>query len=176
MIGGLVILTIILIVLAIIIGSSVNQSDINTAARDRQMAERLAPVGQLNVAQATASADGASVASAADSGADGAGGGQDTGGGASASAEPEATEVASGESVYQSACAACHNAGVAGAPAQGDSAAWAERIDKGMETLYRHAIEGFQGSAGVMPAKGGNPTLSDEEVKAAVDFMVEAVE
>ncbi|GIS90369.1 MAG: hypothetical protein CM1200mP20_04100 [Pseudomonadota bacterium] len=54
----------------------------------------------------------------------------------------------------------------------GDVEAWAARISAGNETLYANAINGFQGAAGVMPGKGGNPTLSDEEVKAAVDHMV----
>jgi cytochrome c5 len=54
----------------------------------------------------------------------------------------------------------------------GDAPTWVARIAAGSETLYANAINGFQGSSGVMPGKGGNPTLSDEEVKAAVDYMV----
>jgi cytochrome c5 len=77
-----------------------------------------------------------------------------------------------GEGVYKTACAACHSAGVAGAPKSGDKAAWAPRLAQGKDTLYKHAIAGFQGKAGVMPAKGGNPTLSDTDVKAAVDYMM----
>lgn len=77
-----------------------------------------------------------------------------------------------GEGTYKSACSACHSAGVAGAPKSGDKAAWSPRIAQGKDTLYKHALAGFQGKAGVMPAKGGNPTLSDADVKAAVDYMI----
>ena len=80
--------------------------------------------------------------------------------------------ILTGEEAYAS-CAACHAAGVAGAPALGDAASWADRIAQGSDTLYQHAISGFQGSTGFMPAKGGNMALSDESVKAAVDYMVE---
>jgi cytochrome c5 len=78
----------------------------------------------------------------------------------------------SGDEVYNGACVACHGAGVAGAPKMGDKGAWGPRVAQGATTLYEHAIKGFQGKAGVMPAKGGNPALSDAEVKAAVDVMV----
>ncbi|NNC98718.1 MAG: cytochrome c5 family protein [Gammaproteobacteria bacterium] len=78
----------------------------------------------------------------------------------------------SGEQAYAS-CAACHAAGIAGAPAVGDPDAWTARIEQGLDTLYDHAINGYQGSAGMMPAKGGNIALSDESVKAAVDYMLE---
>lgn len=86
---------------------------------------------------------------------------------------PEANAAVDGGSVYQSSCAACHASGVAGAPKVGVSDAWKERIAKGNDTLYSNAINGFQGT-GFMPAKGGNASLSDDEVKAAVDHMVEA--
>ena len=66
-----------------------------------------------------------------------------------------------------------HGAGIAGAPKFGDKAAWSARIAQGKETLYTHAIKGYQGKGGMMPAKGGS-TASDEEVKAAVDYMVAA--
>jgi cytochrome c5 len=80
--------------------------------------------------------------------------------------------LAGGEGTYKSSCAACHSAGIAGAPKSGDKAAWSPRIAQGKETLYKHAIGGFQGKGGVMPAKGGNSLLSDADVKAAVDYMV----
>jgi cytochrome c5 len=72
-----------------------------------------------------------------------------------------------GESIYQSACAACHTTGVLNAPKLGDRAAWQPRLAQGMATLYQHAINGIRG----MPPKGGNTALSDAEVKAAVDYM-----
>lgn len=81
----------------------------------------------------------------------------------------------SGEEAYAS-CGACHNAGVAGAPTFADAGAWTDRIAKGIDTLYLNAINGYQGSAGYMPAKGGNAALSDDSVKAAVDYMLEAVQ
>jgi S-disulfanyl-L-cysteine oxidoreductase SoxD len=77
-----------------------------------------------------------------------------------------------GPQVYNSACIACHAAGVAGAPVVGDAGQWADRIAQGMETLARHAIEGYTGSAGYMPPKGGRLDLSDEEVTSAVEYMV----
>jgi len=84
---------------------------------------------------------------------------------------PAAT-ARSGADVYAEACAACHGAGIAGAPRVGDSAAWAPRIGQGMDTLVQHAISGFQGNAGFMPAKGGRVDLSDADVAAAVEHMV----
>ena len=80
-----------------------------------------------------------------------------------------------GEEVFNQACVACHGAGVAGAPKIGDAAAWGSRLAKGADTLHKHAIEGFQGQAGFMPAKGGATTLSDKSVINAVDYMVKAV-
>ena len=77
-----------------------------------------------------------------------------------------------GEEVFNMACMACHGAGVAGAPKMGDKAAWAARIAKGAETLHKHAIEGFQGSAGFMPPKGGRADLADKSIVNAVDYMV----
>jgi cytochrome c5 len=77
-----------------------------------------------------------------------------------------------GKKVYDSACFACHAAGVAGAPKFGDKALWAPRIAQGMDTLYTHSIKGFQGKVGVMPPKGGNLSLPDADVMAAVDYMV----
>lgn len=79
-----------------------------------------------------------------------------------------------GKAVYDKACQACHNMGVAGAPKVGDVAGWTDRIKQGMATLNDHAINGYQGANGVMPAKGGNMSLSDDEVKNAVAYMVES--
>ncbi len=78
-----------------------------------------------------------------------------------------------GETVYATVCAVCHDQGIAGAPKTGDAAVWEARIAQGMAVLVEHAIFGFQGETGVMIAKGGNPALSDDEVKAAVEYMVE---
>jgi cytochrome c5 len=78
----------------------------------------------------------------------------------------------SGPQVYNAACNACHGGGIGGAPVTGDKAAWGPRIAQGPVTLRDHAINGFQGSTGVMPPKGGRVDLSDQEIIAAVDYMV----
>ena len=84
-----------------------------------------------------------------------------------------ATQVSAdaGEKLFGSVCTTCHTAGLMGAPKLADKAAWAPRIAQGKDTLYKHAISGYRGKSGVMPAKGGSQA-SDDEVKAAVDYMV----
>ena len=77
-----------------------------------------------------------------------------------------------GKSVYGKTCAMCHAAGIAGAPKHGNKDDWAPRIAQGDEVLYKHALEGFNGAKGSMPARGGNASLKDDEVKSAVDYMV----
>ena len=79
---------------------------------------------------------------------------------------------ADGEAVYNSGCLACHMPGVAGAPKLGDKDSRVARIAQGMEVMYENAINGFQGQTGMMPAKGGFVHLSDDDIKAAVDYMV----
>lgn len=86
--------------------------------------------------------------------------------------QPSTGQEVDGAAVYQQACFACHGTGAAGAPKMGDAAAWAPRIAKGTEMLYKHAIEGFTGETGIMPPKGGRADLSDAQVKAAVDYML----
>lgn len=91
-----------------------------------------------------------------------------------AAAPPAATASAgggprSGQQVYDTACHTCHAVGVAGAPKFGDAGAWGPRVAKGMDTLYTHALQGFN----AMPAKGLCADCSDDEVKAAVDYMAE---
>lgn len=108
------------------------------------VSERIAPVGELTIGDAPVLA----VADASE-------------------------EVLPGDEVFNSSCAACHGTGVAGAPKVGDPGAWSKRIAQGIETLYTHAIDGFQGNTGIMPAKGGNASLSDGSIHAAVDYMVE---
>jgi cytochrome c5 len=90
---------------------------------------------------------------------------------AAPAAAPAVANADAGKALYNSACIACHGAGVAGAPKIADKAAWAPRIKQGNAVLYEHALKGFQGKAGVMPPKGGS-SAPDADVKAAVDFMV----
>ncbi|MEZ5535493.1 MAG: c-type cytochrome [Thiolinea sp.] len=93
-----------------------------------------------------------------------------------APAQPEAAQAAApaaqssidGQKVYQSICFSCHDSGIANSPKPGDKAAWEPRIATGIEALYGSVLNG----KGAMPAKGGNPALSDDEIRAAVDWMV----
>lgn len=77
----------------------------------------------------------------------------------------------SGEDVYNTACLACHSTGAGGAPKLGDVAAWADRIAKGSDVLHDSGINGVAGTG--MIAKGGCMSCSDEEIIAAVDYMVD---
>lgn len=74
-----------------------------------------------------------------------------------------------GKEVYQRTCSSCHDTGVAGAPKTGDTQSWSSRIAKGEEQLVQNAVNGI----GTMPPKGGDPSLSEEEIRAAVNFMIE---
>lgn len=87
---------------------------------------------------------------------------------AAAGPAPGAAELAKGEKIYTATCLACHGAGVLGAPKFADKAAWQPRIAKGVSVLHTHAIDGFN----MMPPRGGNAGLKDDEVKAAVNYMV----
>ena len=146
LLGALVALTVIIFVVAqMVSGSSKSKTKTaQTAPASVEVAARIKPVGELVVASAATVANGVIPAA----------------------------KAADGKATYDKACMACHAAGVAGAPKLGDKAAWKERIAQGNDTLYTHAIKGFQGKKGFMPAKGGNAALKDDAVKAAVDFMV----
>ena len=76
--------------------------------------------------------------------------------------------VRSGEQVVNTVCQTCHGAGLVGAPKIGDKAAWQPRLSQGVNALHEHAIKGIR----AMPPRGGNPSLSDAEVSAAVDYML----
>jgi len=88
---------------------------------------------------------------------------------ATAAAGAAAAGPRSGEAVYNGACMACHASGAGGAPKVGDVGAWTERIAQGSDVLHQHALNGIRG----MPAKGLCMNCSEDEVKAAVDYMVE---
>lgn len=77
-----------------------------------------------------------------------------------------------GPELYAAVCKTCHETGLAGAPKMGDKAAWGPRVAKGRATLYDHALKGFNGQAGVMPAKGGRTDLSDALIQQGVDYLI----
>jgi len=155
LIAALVALTVIIFILAqmVVSGTSIKPgksvSAENTSAtvpNDDAVAARIKPVGEVSL----------------------------SGNGVMNSLIPAANAAGAdpGKATYESTCVACHGAGVAGAPVFGNKTAWAPHIAKGIPTLQEHAIKGFQGRAGFMPAKGGNASLSDADVKAAVEYMV----
>lgn len=145
--GLLVALAAITVIFFVVARMIVNASPLNEsqAKANAAVAERTQPVGQVTIAAAVVN----SLIPAAN-----------------------AATPAAGQQVYQSTCVACHGSGVAGAPKMGDKAAWKKRIAKGLPTLEQHAINGYKGSTGYMPAKGGNSSLSDGQVKSAVQYMV----
>ncbi|HUP30406.1 MAG TPA: c-type cytochrome [Usitatibacter sp.] len=130
---------------------------------EKAVADRLAPVAKVSVDANAPSAPAAGAAAAPAAAMPAA---------AIPPAAPGKTADAgsSGKSTYDSACVACHGAGVAGAPKFGDKAAWAPRVAQGKATLHASALKG----KGAMPPKGGQAQLPDEAVKAAVDYMVAA--
>jgi len=82
-------------------------------------------------------------------------------------------DAARGQGIYMNFCAPCHAGGITGAPKVGDHAEWSERGAKGVDAVVENAINGYQGKSGVMPARGGNSLLTDEEVTSAVMYMLE---
>ena len=77
--------------------------------------------------------------------------------------------------IFGNLCQSCHGTGAGGAPKLTDKAHWGPRLAEGVDTLVKHAIEGYTGSSGMMPARGGNPALTDEQVRATVEWMIEQV-
>ena len=80
-----------------------------------------------------------------------------------------------GPALYEAVCKTCHATGLAGAPKTGDRALWGPRIAQGKATLYEHAIKGYTGKTGAMPAKGGRTDLADDLIKSGVDYLLEQV-
>jgi cytochrome c5 len=158
--GILVVITIAIFVLANSMAGRTQEVHVKEdPAYQQRNLQRIRPVGQVAIAGADNS------------------GLRDPGGPRMAAAAPAATaqpaKELSGEEVYKGACTACHGAGIAGAPKTGDAAAWAPRVAQGMDTLVTHAIEGFQGQAGYMPPRGGFANLTDQQVRDAVQYMVD---
>lgn len=156
-IGLLAVMVLLFFALAQIIGEN---KEVNIQQRSAVVAERTAPVGKVNISgQTESSSESASSSGSA----------------ATASAGGKQTP----KQIFDSTCFACHGneqgvGGIPGSPHFGDKDAWAGRIAQGKDLLYEHAIDGFTGESGVaMPPKGGNPNLTDEEIKATVDYIVE---
>ena len=145
LLGAIVALTVVLFIVANVISTKAKNAEV-AVVDTKAVAERIKPVGELTVASSNPVMNALIPAAHAAS--------------------------ADGKATYDSACTVCHTAGVAGAPKLGDKAAWKDRIAQGNDTMYNHALKGFQGKKGFMPAKGGNAALKDDAVKAAVDFMV----
>ena len=117
--------------------------------------QRIAPVGAVYAGATGAASQAAANAAAA----------------AAAASQVAYGGTLDGAVIFDSLCAGCHTSGAGGAPTM-DAAHWAARLPKGKDLLHKNAIEGFTGTSGVMPAKGGNPALTDEQVAATVDWML----
>ena len=147
----------IIILVSVVSGQNAGQISATDDKAGQQLAERIKPVGQLNLIKekgALASVSEKVISKVV----------------SAANADSDA-----GKATYDKACFICHATGIAGAPKLGDTAAWAERIKQDIKVMEQRAIKGFVGKKGAMPPKGGNTTLSDDEVKAAVKYMVGAV-
>ncbi|WP_119716803.1 c-type cytochrome [Cognatilysobacter tabacisoli] len=155
---SLVIVFLMVVTVGLIIGSIVINGQIPrepSVAAAKATERRIAPVGAV-YAGSTGAAQQAAAAAAAM---------------AAAASQVAYGGTLDGAVIYDNLCAGCHKSGAGGAPMLVASA-WTARIAQGSETMHRHAIEGYTGAAGVMPAKGGNPALTDEQVIATVDWMV----
>ncbi len=153
-IGLLVLITLGLIVFAAYLHHSIPAEVSPTAAK--RVEQRIAPVGAVYAGSTGAAAQAAAQAAAL----------------AQAAAQVAYGGTTDGSVIFNNLCTACHTNGVGNAPTL-DHAHWDKRIAQGKDTLYDHAIHGFSGpDGGVMPPKGGNAALTEEQVKATVDWML----
>ncbi len=148
-----------IVVLTQLVTGGHETSKSNPALSEEAIAKRLKPVGEVAIDPSQPKPE--PVAAAAPV----------TVTAAAVPAAAAAPAAGKGKSVYDSACMVCHAAGVAGAPKTGDKAAWAPRLKTGMDALYASSLKGKN----AMPPKGGNLSLSDADVKAAVDYLVSTV-
>lgn len=151
-VGILAVLMIIFLVAARITGID---EGAEAERRATAVAEATAPIGEASVVGEAEEAPAVETVATAPEGAAG---------------EADAGDM--GKKVYDGLCISCHGSGIPGIPQFGDKAAWAPRIEQGIETLYSHSIDGFTGGSGMMMPPRGGGSLSDEEVKAAVDYIV----
>jgi cytochrome c5 len=161
-IGALVALAVVFFVAARTIGAATQDKEVLSGPDYyHSVADRVAPLAQ----EAVAGQNNAALAIKPLAGAT-----AQAGGGSGGLAMPT-----SGKQLFEQTCSACHGAGVAGAPKAGDKAAWASHIAKGLPTLYDHALHGFTGTTGTMPAKGGRTDVPDAMVEQGVNYMVSLV-
>jgi len=139
MFGALIALAVVIFIVANIIGA---KPVTTSSADDESVVARIEPIGKLVVVKAVSAVANAVI--------------------------PSAQAAADGAAVYNTACAACHGAGIAGSPRLGDKAAWMPRIKQGKTALYASSLKG----KGAMPPKGGRTDMSDDAIKAAVDYMI----
>ena len=149
-------------IIVMIIAKTVHHGFMESQVTETMLAQRLSPVGKVNISREPITLAATEPAPLVQKDAP------------EVQPQPEAQQN-SGKQAYDKICFACHAQGIAGAPKMGDAAAWDGRLGKGLEALVKSAIAGFQGQTGMMPPRGGLATLSDEEVKAAVMYLVEAV-
>lgn len=152
-IGFLMLVTVGLIVGAMYINSQLLRDPDPKVVQRTQT--RIAPVGAVYAGATGAASQAAATASAA----------------AAAASQVAYGGTLDGGAIFGNLCTGCHTSGAGGAPMM-VAAQWTARIAQGKDTLHKHAIEGYTGAAGVMPAKGGNPALTDEQVIATVDWMI----
>lgn len=142
-----------MVAIFVIIARTVGTDEVRIAKRRAMViAEQTQPVATVRIGSGAGPAEGSGAVA----------GGTET----TAAADP-------GKTAYDGVCVACHGTGLPNVPQVGKAEDWTARIAQGTETLYQHAINGFAGASGMaMPPKGGNPTLTDEQVQAAVDYML----